>query len=328
MYRIWVERSIPPAYLPLLENVAEVVACARGAEDAPMSALPLADAILAGSRVQYDGALMDQAPNLRVISRGGIGLDNVQIEAATARGVAVCNAPEAPTVSTAEHAMMLLLAVAKGLKSIERKLESRMDIDFYGEHTGVELRGRVLGLLGLGRIGSEVSKMASAFGMKVVAYDPFVSAEKAAGLGVEMVASMEAVFRRADFLSLHVPLTKETEHLVNTKTLQLMKPGAHLINCGRGGLVDENALLQALESGHLAGAGLDVFAVEPPSADHPLLKRDDVIGTPHLAAATDAAKDRGWRAAITQALQVLEGKRPPHLVNLEVWPHRRAKGEG
>ncbi len=320
MYRIWVERSIPPAYMTLLDNVAEIIGCAWETPEAPLKRLSQAQGIIAGSRIQYDASFMVQAPDLRVVSRGGIGLDNVDIPAATARGIAVCNAPEAPTISTAEHTILLLLSVAKRLKSIERKLQSGSALDFYSEHTGVELRGRVLGLIGLGRIGSEVAKMAAGLGMKVIVYDPFVSAERVAILGVEIAPTLETVLGSADFVSLHLPLTDKTRRLINAETLRLMKPGSHLINCGRGGLVDETALLSALERGHLAGAGLDVFEKEPPPPDHPLLKRDDVIGTPHLASATGAAKDRSWRAAITQALQTLQGIRPPHLVNPEVWP--------
>src|SRR2546428_9681650 len=149
MYRIWIERSIPPAYMKLLDNVAEIIGYAWETPEAPLKRLPTAQAIIAGSGIPYDASLMDQAHDLLLISRGGIGLDNVDIAAATARGIAICHAPEAPTISTAEHTILLLLAVAKRLKSIERKLRSGATVDLHGEHTGVEVRGQVLGLIGL-----------------------------------------------------------------------------------------------------------------------------------------------------------------------------------
>jgi phosphoglycerate dehydrogenase-like enzyme len=154
----------------------------------------------------------------------------------------------------------------------------------------------------------------------VVAYDPFVTPEQAAALGVELAPTLEALLSTADIVSLHAPYTAETRHLINAQTLAQMKPGSYLVNAARGGLVDEAALLAALESGHLAGAGLDVFDPEPPRRDHPLLLRDDVLGTGHVAGATPAGKDRLLEGALRQALQVLRGERPPYLINPEVWP--------
>jgi D-3-phosphoglycerate dehydrogenase len=193
-------------------------------------------------------------------------------------------------------------------------------INFHSEYNGLELYERRLGLIGMGRIGSRVAKIALALGMSVVGFDPFISAERANELGVELAPTLEAALHTADIVSLHLPLTPETRGLINAERLAQMKPGAILINAARGGLVDEAALFDALESGHLWGAGLDVFDPEPPSADHPLLARDDVIATPHIASGTGVGQDRLWHTAITQALQVLRGERPPHLVNPEVWP--------
>lgn len=319
MFRIWFERPLPPSYASLLEGLAEVGGCAAETPDSPLRALPGADAIIAGPRIRYDAALMNLVPTLRVISRSGIGLDNVDIAEATARSIVVCNTPDAPTISTAEHTIMLLLAVAKHLKRSEYHLRAETTRDFFSFHTGVEVRGRQLGLIGLGRIGSEVAKMALALGMIVIAYDPFVPVEHAARLNIEAALTLDAVLRKADFVSLHVPLTAETKRLINERTLAIMKPGSYLINCARGGLLDETALLKTLDSGHLAGAGLDVFEQEPPQPSHPLLNRPDVVVTPHIASATHASKDRMWRTAITQALNALRGKKPSNLVNPEVW---------
>jgi D-3-phosphoglycerate dehydrogenase len=320
MYRFWFERTLPAAYAPLLEGVAIAVGAATETPDAPYAALGTAQAIIAGGRLTYDARLMDLAPELRVISRSGIGLNNVSIPEATVRGIAVCNAPDAPTISTAEHAIALMFAVARQLKWCDRALQRGGKTDFFNDYDGLELRGTRLGLIGLGRIGSRVAKLALALEMTVIGFDPFISAEHAQEIGVELVSTVEEVLPMADIVSLHVPLTPETQGMINAERLARMKPGAILINAARGGLVDEAALLGALENGHLRGAGLDVFVSEPPSAEHPLLSRDDVVATPHIASATNAGKDRMWQAAIIQALQVLKGERPAHLVNPEIWP--------
>lgn len=320
MHQIWFERQLPPEFAHLLEGTATATGPAGATPDAPLSALPGAAAVIAGGRLRYDAAIMDGCPALRVISRTGIGLDNVCIPDATARGIAVCYAPEAPTISTAEHAVTLLLATVKHLKRADRDLRRGAKVDFFSDYRGLEVDGLQLGLIGLGRIGSRVAKVALALGMSVIAFDPGVSAEQARAIGVEPAPSLEAVLRVADVVSLHVPLSDETRLLLNAERLALMKPGAYLINTARGGLVDEAALLQALETGHLHGAGLDVFAYEPPDPLSPLLQRDDVIATPHISGATPASKDRLWSTAIRQALQVLKGERPAHLANPEVWP--------
>lgn len=319
MQRIWFERALPAEYTALLGDIA-VAGWAGATPDDPFVALPGAHAIVAGSRYRYDGAVMDRSPELRVIARTGIGYDNIVVADATARGIAVCNAPDAPTISTAEHTITLLLAVARRLKRSDADMHAGQIQDFFTAYTGVEVFGRCLGLLGLGRIGSRVAAIAQALGMHVLGYDPYITDEQVARLGVERSATFERVLQEADFVSLHLPLTGETRHLINAETLAMMRPGAILINCARGGLIDEAALLDALDRGHLHGFGLDVWEREPPPPTHPFLGRDDVVATPHIASATAASKDRLWRSAITQAVQVLRNERPPFLVNPEVWP--------
>lgn len=323
MYRIWFERLFPAEHTHLLEGVAIVAGSAAATPETPFIALPGSEAIVASSRIKYDGTFLDQVPTLRVISRTGIGVDNISIPDATARGIAVCNAPQAPTISTAEHAVTLMLAVSKRLKQVEQELHVGGKKDFFSDHNGLELHGCRLGLVGLGQIGSHVAKVTSALGMSVVAFDPFLAAERAAELGVELIPKLEAMLASSDIISLHAPLSDETRLLMNAERLAQMKPGAILINTARGGLVDEVALLKALESGHLRGAGLDVFQVEPPTPDHPLLQRDDVVATPHIASATRAAKKRLWSTGIRQALQVLRGERPTHLLNPTAWESAR-----
>ncbi len=325
MFRIWFERSVPYEHAHLWKGVAEVAGSAADTPDDPFAALPGAHAIIASSQYLYDGAVMDRDPELRVISRTGIGVDSIVIPDATARGIVVCNAPDGPTISTAEHAFTLLLAVAKDLKRVEAQLQSREKINFFNTYQGLELYGLQLGLVGLGRIGRRVARMAQALEMRVVAYDPYVPLIHAEELGVALAPTLEAVLRTSDIVSLHVPLTEETRHLINAERLTLMKPGAILINAARGGLVDEAALVEALDSGHLRGAGLDVLSVEPLHLDpnHPLLHRENVIVTPHIAGLTTASKVRLIEMALQNALMVLRGKRPASVVNPEVWDRRK-----
>lgn len=306
---------MPAAYAPLINGIAIAV----GPEE---SALYSAHAIIAGARIRYDGAFMDRIPTLRVIARTGIGVDNISLPDATVRGVAICNTPDVPSTSTAEFTVALLLAATKHLKKIEYARLNGQTGNFFGDYQGVELSGLRLGLVGLGRIGGRVAKVAQALGLIVQGYDPYVPPERAADLGVEMIPDLETLLRTSDVVSLHVPASPETHHLINAERLAMMKPGAYLINTARGTLVDEAALLDALERGHLAGAGLDVLDPEPPDPANPLLYRDDVFCTPHVGGITVASKDALWREALRQVIQVLRGERPTHLVNPEVWPLR------
>jgi D-3-phosphoglycerate dehydrogenase / 2-oxoglutarate reductase len=319
LFRIWFERPLPKAYQPLLEGFAVAIGPTSVEAENPFASLPGAHAIIAGSRIRYDGKLMDQAPTLRVISRTGIGIDNIVLADATARGIAICNTPDAPTVSTAEHAVTLLLAVTKHLRRSQMMLLDGKKHDFFSEQNGLELNGAQLGLVGMGRIGSRVAKAAQALGMKVAVYDPFLPPERADEMGVTLVSALESLLGMADVLSIHAPLTDETRKLINADRLAQLKPGAYLINTSRGPLIDEPALIAALERGHLRGVALDVFDPEPPDPNNPLLHRDDVIATPHIAGATVAGKDRLWRNGIMNALQVLRGERPVGLCNPEVW---------
>ncbi|MCC7447889.1 MAG: hydroxyacid dehydrogenase [Anaerolineae bacterium] len=323
MYRIWCERLLAPQYVPLLDEVAEAIQPASGSVKNSLETLPGCHAVIATSRLQYDGVLMDRVPTLRVIARPGIGVDNISIPDATERGIVVCNTPDGPTISTAEHAVTLMLAVIKQIKRFDRELQRGAKADYFNEYNSPEVRGLQLGLVGLGRIGRYVAGVAQALGMKVIAYDPFITHRQAAELGVEWITTLSALLSTADVVSLHVPLTSETRHLINAARLAQMKPGAYLINTARGGLVDESALLAALECRQLSGAGLDVFEHEPPAPDSPLLTREDVIATPHLAGVTSTSKDRMVREAIQQVLQVLHGEQPAHVVNPQVWSLKR-----
>ena len=319
MYRIWCERRLAQEYVGLLDGVAVAVQPLDGAGRNTLDTLPGSDAVIATARLIYDGALMDQIPTLRVIARPGIGVDNISLADATAHGVAVCNTPDGPTISTAEHAITLILSSVKQIKHFDRELRRGKENDFYHHANSREIRGSRLGLIGLGRIGRYVANAMHALGMQIIAYDPYVNPAQVADLGIELAPTLQQALSGADVVSLHLPLTAETRHLINAERLAQMKPGAYLVNTARGGLVDERALLDALDSHHLCGAGLDVFDPEPPAPESPLLDRDDVIATPHIAGVTKTSKDRMITEAIQQILQVLRGERPEHLVNPEVW---------
>lgn len=328
MFRIWFERGIPPMYAHLIEGQAVAVGPDRLNPDVSLIADAGAQAVVASSRVLYDGAFFDRAAQVCVVSRTGIGYDNISVDQATERGVAICVTPDAPTISTAEFAITLMLTVLRHVKPAEKMLHGKERRDFFSEYRGLEAYGLTLALIGVGRIGSRVAKMARAIGMRVLAYDPFITAERAQALDIERLPTLAEALAQADVISLHVPLSPETRHLINAETLAQMKTGAYLVNTARGGLVDETALYNALQSGKLAGAGLDVFDPEPPPPDHPLLQLDNVVATPHIAGASMQSKDRLWEQAIMQALQVLRGERPPNMLNPEVWPRlieRRAR---
>ena len=315
MHKIWFERERMAGHDSVFAGVAEPVG--PGTEAEPLHGIEAANGIIAGG-VLYTAEVMDRVPHLKVIARTGIGVDTVDIAAATARGVAVVNTPDAPSVPTAEQTFMLLLAVAKQLKQSELRLRGG-ERNFHARHNAVELAGKTLGLAGFGRIARLVAKMAQGFAMEVVTFDPYVPAEVATQAGVERVPSFDALLGRADVVSLHTPLLPETRQLMNAATFAKMKPGSIFINAGRGGLVDEAALLEALESGHLFGAGLDVTDPEPAELNNPLLHLENVVVTPHVASATPEGKMRMFVGALEQVVQVLQGERPPHLVNPEVW---------
>lgn len=259
---------------------------------------------------RWDAERFARYPKLSVVSRMGIGYDNVDLAAARDAGVVVCNAPDAPTVSTAEHAMALMLAVTKELPSLRQRANS-------GEAakpvpTSLELDGATLGLVGLGRIGRRVAMAATALGMRVIAHDPAITSAPPGLDAVEFV-DLDSVIERSDVISLHAPAVPETYHLIGTSSIARMKRGVYLVNCARGSLVDQEALLTGLESGHVAGAALDVTEPEPLPAGHPLLGRPDVIITPHVASGTLVGRCRLFADAFDNVMAVLAG-RPASIV--------------
>lgn len=321
--RIWVSlnRDIPPYAHESLTKMGEV--------------LFRDEALLEGSVVAIIGSLVDASADfmeragasLMAIVRPGIGVDNIDLQAATERGILIINTPDAPTESTAEHAVALLLSAAKKVVAGDRSLRGtsipRLDL------FGTEVRNRVLGVVGFGRIGKRVAEIcALGLKMQVIVYDPFLDPAQlpAVGYDFEEVETLEALLERSDFVTLHTPLTRKTHRMIGAKELQRMKKGACLINSSRGQVVDESALIEALQSGHVGGAGLDVFDPEPPDPKNPLFQFTNVVLTPHIGASTDTAERAMWDSAVSQTGLLLSGERPPHLVNPEAWPGRAGPG--
>src|SRR5215510_3696750 len=246
------------------------------------------EGLIVRSETKVTAEILDGANTLRVIGRAGVGVDNIDVSAATIRGVVVMNAPDGNTITTAEHTIAMLISLARSIPQANSSLKSgRWDRKKF---IGVELQGKTLGIVGLGRIGRVVASRARAMGMLIVAYDPFIAPEQARDMEIEL-APLDEVYARADFLTVHTPLTSETRGLVDRDAIGKMKQGARIINCARGGLVDEEALYEALTSGAIAGAALDVFSEEPPPPNHKLLQLDQVIVTPHLGASTREAQE-------------------------------------
>src|ERR1700761_5095465 len=242
--------------------------------------IPSYAAIVVRSQTKVTAPGISAAKSLKAIGRAGVGVDNVDVEAATRRGIIVMNTPAGNTVSTAEHAFSLLVSIARSIPQADASVKAgRWDRKSF---EGVELSGKTLGILGMGRSGSEIARRAIAFGMLPVAYDPYLSPTRARSLQVELLDDLNEVLARADFLTLHLPMTAETRSVLNRERIALMKKGARVINCARGGLIDEQALYDALTSGQIAAAALDVFETEPPPPDFPLLKLPNVVCTPHL----------------------------------------------
>ncbi|MEY3172968.1 MAG: hypothetical protein RLZZ436_881 [Planctomycetota bacterium] len=309
--RIWVDEPPLESIFPLLEGRAQLIG-----PGAPPEELATCVAAL-DPGVPWTAVRMDHAPQLRMISRIGVGFDNIDIPAATARGILVCNTPQAPTQSTAEHAVGLIFATAKSIGRADVRTRSNRWQDSCRSQKGLELNSRVLGLVGAGRIGGLVAQIMRAVGMRVLAFDPGLSPARAGELGVELVADLRALLQQSDIVSLHAPATPATRHMINAERLAAMKRGAILINTSRGALVDEVALAAALSSGRLAAAGLDVFEREPISPDNPLLRFENVVLTDHIASHTWAGHHRLYETAVRHVLEVLAGQRPSALLNPE-----------
>ena len=270
-------------------GVVEVVVKTGLKEDELIQVIPEFHGLVVRSQTKVTAKVLEAAKNLKVVGRAGVGIDNVDVEAATKHGVIVMNAPGGNTISTAEHAFSLMLAVSRNIAQADASMKAgKWDRKKF---EGVELHGKTIAILGMGRIGTEVARRAIAFGMRVLAYDPYISASKAKSLQVEVVDKVDDLLPLADFITVHMPLTEETRHMIGRKQLPLLKKGVRLVNCARGGLIDEEVLAEGLKSGQIGGAALDVFEVEPLPAEWPYRDVPNLVLTPHLGASTAEAQE-------------------------------------
>lgn len=269
------------------------------------------EALVVRSETRATADIIEAGKKLQVIARAGVGLDNIDVEAATRQGVVVVNAPTGNTIAAAEHTVALMLALARHIPQANARLKS--GVWQRSDYVGTELNNKTLGIVGLGNVGSEVARRAQSFEMRLVGYDPFVSPDYAHNLGVELVA-LEQLFKESDFITLHLPLTRDTKGLIGARELGRMKPTVRIINCARGGLVDEEALFKAVEAGKVAGAAVDVFSSEP-ATDSMLFQSDRIIVTPHLGASTTEAQAGVALEAAEQVLAILKGQPAKYAVN-------------
>lgn len=285
-YHVLIPDNVDAVALEILRACSELQLTAPGnmSRAETLATVPSAHALIIRSATKVDAELLAAAPNLKIVARAGVGVDNVDMEAATAQGVVVMNTPGGNTISTAEHAFGLMLALARHIPQGDASL--RDGLWERKAFTGVELRHKTLGIVGLGRIGYEVAKRALAFEMHVIAYDPTPTRVPD---GVEIV-NLETLYTRSDFITLHAPAMDGTRGMINAASLAQMKPGVRIINAARGVLINDYDLAQAVKSGHVAGVALDVYEFEPPPPDHPLVGLRNVISTPHLAASTSDAQ--------------------------------------
>ena len=311
--RVLVTEKLSDAGIDLLRRDFQVDVRPELAGDGLVEAIAPYDALVVRSQTQVTADVIAAGENLKVVARAGSGLDNVDVEAATRRGVMIVNAPQSNIVSAAEHTIALLLAQARNIPQANADLKGgRWDRSAY---EGIELQGKTLGVLGLGRVGALVAQRAAAFGMRVIAFDPYVPKERAKEMGVELMPTLEALLVQADLITIHLPRTPDTEGLIGERELALVKEGARLVNTSRGGIVDEQALAKALEDGKLDGAALDVFETEP-TTESPLFGFEQVIVTPHLGASTTEAQDKAGTSVAEMVRLALSGEFVPYAVNV------------
>lgn len=311
--RVLIADPISKKGIELLSKYCQVDVKTGLSKESILDIIPLYDALIVRSETKVDRDIILAGTNLKIIGRAGVGVDNIDVNTATERGIVVVNAPEGNTISACEHTFALMLALARNIPSANTSLKK-------GEwkrkeFTGIELYGKVLGVIGLGRIGLAVSQRALSFGMEVIGYDPYIVKEKITEMGIKPV-SLEELYARSDFITIHAPLTADTRDLINKDAFLKMKQGVRIINCARGGIINERDLVWAIEEGIVAGAAIDVFEKEPPPADSPLLQNDKIIVTPHLGASTIEAQERVAQIVVEDVIRYLKGEPVKNGVNI------------
>ena len=313
--KVLVSDQLHKAGIELLKGVADVEVATGLDEKGLIKKIKDKDALLVRSATKATSKVIKAGKKLKVIGRAGVGVDNIDVGVATERGIVVVNSPTASSITVAEHTIGLMLSLARNIPFADSSLKSKKWEK--KKFLGVELRGKILGIIGMGRIGTEVAKKAKAFDMNIITYDPYLSEKAIRKLGF-VVTGLDTLFARSDFITLHVPLTDETRHIIGKKAISRMKKGVYIINCARGGIVDEKALLKGLESGKVGSAALDVFEIEPPLKS-PLLKNPRLVATPHLGASTEEAQKYASVIACEEVIKVLQNEPPRYVVNMPVF---------
>lgn len=313
--KILVSDQLHEAGIELLKDIADVEIATGLSKDELIEKIKDKDALLVRSSTKVTSEVIKAAKRLKVVGRAGVGVDNIDVDAATERGIVIVNSPTASSITVAEHTIGLMLSLARNIPFADTSLKNKKWEK--KKFMGIELRGKTLGIIGMGRIGLEVAKKAKAFDMKTIAYDPYISEKPVKRSGVEVV-DLDTLFSRSDFITLHVPLTDETKHIIGEKAISQMKDGVCVINCARGGIIDENALLKGLESGKVGGAALDVFESEPPF-ENPLLENPRFVATPHLGASTKEAQRYASLIACEEVIKILQNEPPRYVVNMPVF---------
>jgi len=313
MPKVLVADPIAPEGIEILKTVAEVDVKTGLPKDELAAIIGDYDALAVRSETKVTADIIARAGKLKIIGRAGVGVDNIDVEAATNRGILVVNSPEGNTLAAAELTVAMLLALARNIAPADQALRGgKWDRKKY---MGSEVYGKTLGVVGLGKIGREVVSRLQAFGMSVLGYDPYLKPEQAESLGIKLV-DLDTLYRESDYITVHTPKTKETTGMINREKLALMKPTVRLINCARGGIIDEAALAEAAKAGQIAGAAVDVFTVEPAAADNPLLGVPNILTTPHLGASTEEAQVNVALDIAEQIVEVLNGKPARAAVNM------------
>lgn len=311
--RILIADAINEKGIDNLKEVADVVEDTSITREELLNTISEYDGIVVRSRTKLDKEIIDRADNLKIIARAGVGVDNIDLDAATEKGVLVVNSPESTSITVAEHTMGLLLSLARKLSIADKSVkEGKWEKKKF---MGTELRNKTIGVIGMGRIGSQVVNRCKAFEMDAIVYDPYLPKEAANQMGV-VLTDLESVLKNADFITIHVPLTPETKHLISDHEFEIMKDGAFIANCSRGGIIDEDALYRALSGNMIGGAALDVYEVEPPVSDSKLFELDNVILTPHIAASTREAQRDAAIIVADEIIELAKGGTPQNVLNL------------
>ncbi|MCK5250160.1 MAG: hydroxyacid dehydrogenase [Spirochaetaceae bacterium] len=324
MKKVLIDRPLHKDAFELLVKHVEVIEIYNDDKTEIDKALKFVDGVICSAVLKMKKYEISISDNLKVIGRPGVGYDSVDVEVSSSKGIPLVYTPDGPTESVAEHVIALMLMCTKNINTVQKALKEEGDFSIRTRVTGIEVQGKTIGLVGFGRIGQRVAEIASlGLGMKVVTFDPYIKKENITLKHYTLLDTLNELLERSDVVSLHIPLIEATSNLIGTEEFRKMKSSAFLINTARGGVVDENALIDAIQNKEIAGAGLDVYAQEPPEKNNKLFSYENVIATPHLSSFTSDGKRKMGIGVVQGVLDVLAGKKPEFMVNGEIWDKRR-----